>query len=75
MGFDHSEHTAHGFRATASTMLNEIGLWLVDAIEVELAHTDDDAVRRAYHRATYWDERVKMADLWTGEIHRMRCDD
>lgn len=72
MGFDQSQHTSHGFRATASTMLNESGKWSSDAIEVELAHIDVNAVRRAYHRATYWDERVKMARWWSAEINRMR---
>lgn len=72
MGFDQSEHTAHGFRASASTMLNESGLWSSDAIEVELAHIDTNAVRRAYHRATYWDERVKMANWWTAEVEILR---
>ena len=64
LGFTKGEVTAHGFRATASTLLNESGRWLADAIEVELAHVGADEVRRAYHRATYWDERVKMAEWW-----------
>jgi integrase len=73
MGFDSSQHTAHGFRASASTMLNESGLWSSDAIEVELAHIDTNAVRRAYHRATYWDERVKMAEWWAIRVEEMRA--
>ena len=38
--------------------------WDKDAIEAELAHVGADQVRRAYHRALYWDERVKMAEWW-----------
>lgn len=72
MGFDQARQTAHGFRASASTMLNESGKWSSDAIEVELAHIDINAVRRAYHRATYWDERSKMAQWWGDEVGRMR---
>ena len=72
MGFDQAQQTAHGFRASASTMLNECGKWSSDAIEVELAHIDTNAVRRAYHRATYWDERSKMAEWWSDEVGRMR---
>lgn len=68
MGFEKDQHTSHGFRASASTLLNECGLWDKDAIEAELAHIGADQVRRAYHRALYWDERVKMAEWWAGEI-------
>jgi len=71
MGFEKNEMTSHGFRASASSLLNESGQWKEDAIEAELAHIDSDQVRRAYHRAQYWDERVKMADWWTEEIGRM----
>ncbi len=70
MGFGSDEMTSHGFRATASTLLNESGKWNADAIEAELAHVGADEVRRAYHRARYWDERVEMAAWWAGEIER-----
>ncbi|MDX1292206.1 MAG: integrase arm-type DNA-binding domain-containing protein [Hyphomonas sp.] len=70
MGFTKEEHTSHGFRASASSLLNESGLWNEDAIEAELAHAGADQVRRAYHRARYWDERVKMAEWWANEINR-----
>lgn len=74
LGYSSSEATAHGFRATASTLLNESGRWSPDAIEAELGHVGADEVRRAYHRALYWDERVKMADYWATEIRaRMHC--
>lgn len=68
MGFEKDQHTSHGFRASASSLLNESGLWDSDAIEAELAHVGADQVRRAYHRALYWDERVKMAEWWAAEI-------
>lgn len=71
MNIEKSEHTSHGFRASASSLLNESGLWNREIIEAELAHVGSDQVRRAYHRAAYWDERVRMADWWANMIARM----
>lgn len=48
MGYGKEEATAHGFRATASTLLNECGEWHPDAIERQLAHIENNDVRRAY---------------------------
>lgn len=64
MGFTSEEMTAHGFRATASTLLNESGRYSVAAIERALAHQDADSVRRAYARGEHWIERVEMAQWW-----------
>ena len=47
LGYDKTEVTAHGFRATASTLLNEMGKWHPDAIERQLAHVESNEVRRA----------------------------
>lgn len=61
LGYDSkSEHCSHGFRAMASSLLNEHSDFSPDAIERTLAHVDANAVRRAYHRAEYWSERVKL---------------
>ncbi|MEM7664120.1 MAG: integrase arm-type DNA-binding domain-containing protein [Pseudomonadota bacterium] len=68
LGFSKAEMTSHGFRASASSLLNESGKWHPDAIEAELAHMGADQVRKAYHRATYWDQRVEMAEWWAGEV-------
>ena len=68
MGYDKTQVTAHGFRASASSLLNESGKWNPDAIEAELAHVGADEVRKAYHRATYWDERMEMCEWWANEI-------
>lgn len=68
MGFTKTEATAHGFRASASSLLNETGLWSPDAIEAELAHVGADEVRRAYHRSLYWEERCKMTQWWSDFI-------
>lgn len=68
MGFTKEQASAHGFRASASTLLNESGKWLPDAIEAELGHVESNAVRRAYHRAQYWDERVRMQAWWAEQV-------
>ena len=73
LGFGQDEMSAHGFRATASSMLNESGAWNPDAIEAQLAHADADEVRRAYHRALYWNERVAMMTAWADRLDEMRA--
>ena len=65
LGYSGDEMTSHGFRAMASTLLNEMGKWHPDAIERQLAHAEADAVRRAYARGEYWDERVAMMQAWS----------
>ena len=50
MDYSKDEMCGHGFRASASTPLNESGLWNADAIEIQLAHKDSNTVRRAYVR-------------------------
>ncbi len=72
MGFKNEDMTSHGFRASASSMLNECGLWNADAIERQLAHVDGDSVRRAYARAEFWDERVKMMTWWADRCEQLR---
>jgi integrase len=72
LGFSGDEMTAHGFRAMASTLLNESGKWSPDAIERALAHGDDDRVRAAYHRGTHWKERVAMAQWWSDHLDQLR---
>jgi integrase len=72
MGYSDTEMTSHGFRATASTLLNESGKWSEDAIERQLAHIDKNAVRRAYARGLFWDERVRMMKWWADYLDRLR---
>ena len=64
LGYAKDEATSHGFRATASTLLNECGKWNPDAIERQMAHVEKNAVRRAYARGEHWDERVAMMQWW-----------
>jgi len=66
------EHTSHGFRATASTLLNASNLFSVDAIEHSLAHQDRDAVRRAYARGDAMTERRKMTQWWADHLDLLK---
>lgn len=72
MGYAQAEMSGHGFRAMAATLLNEMGLWNADAIERQLAHCDNNAVRRAYTRGEYWDERVRMMQHWSDHLDFLR---
>lgn len=72
MGFDKDKVTAHGFRASFSTLANESGKWNPDAIERALAHVDGNDVRRAYARGEHWEERVEMAQWWADELDLYR---
>ncbi|MCB8839505.1 tyrosine-type recombinase/integrase [Aurantimonas sp. VKM B-3413] len=71
VGYGKGTHTAHGFRSSASTILNERG-WRYDVIEASLAHVDSNAVRRVYNRALYWKERVEMAQAWADLCDELR---
>lgn len=63
LGYSGEEMTAHGFRAMASTSLNEQG-WPPDVIELQLAHMERNKVRAAYNRAQGLAERRKMMQAW-----------
>ncbi len=72
LGYTTDQMTAHGFRAMAATLLNEMGEWNPDAIERQLAHVDTNQVRRAYARGEYWDERVEMMQHWSDYLDQLR---
>lgn len=72
LGYETSEMTAHGFRAMAATLLNEMGQWNPDAIERQLAHQEASSVRRAYTRGEYWDERVAMMQHWSDYLDDLK---
>lgn len=66
MGFNGKDSigfSAHGFRATASTILNEIG-FRPDVIERQLAHAERNKVRASYNQAEYLEERRAMMQQW-----------
>ena len=63
LGYSGEEVTAHGFRVTASTILNSRE-YNPDVIEAILAHQDTNSIRRTYNRTTYWDQRVELMQIW-----------
>ncbi|MDA0186074.1 MAG: tyrosine-type recombinase/integrase [Proteobacteria bacterium] len=73
IGYSSEEMTAHGFRASFSTLANESGQWNPDAVERALAHVEANAVRRAYSRGEHWEERVRLADWWAGYLDELRA--
>jgi len=73
MGY-HSRTTGHGFRSTASTILNEHG-FMADVIERQLAHTEHDRVRAAYNHAQYLPERRKMMQWWADYLDKVAAPD
>ncbi|MBI5018051.1 MAG: integrase arm-type DNA-binding domain-containing protein [Deltaproteobacteria bacterium] len=71
MGYTGDEMTGHGFRSTASTLLNEQA-WHRDAIERQLAHAERDNDRAAYNYAEHLPERRKMMQAWADYLDRLR---
>ena len=66
MGYSKEVHTAHGFRATARTIMDEVLGERVDLIEHQLAHTVKDANGRAYNRTAHLPARREMMQRWGG---------
>lgn len=71
MGYSGDQLTGHGFRAMASTRLNELG-YPPDIIELQLAHQERNDVRAAYNRATRIPERRKMMQDWADYLDSLR---
>ena len=73
LGYGPDAMTAHGFRAMAATRLNEMARWNPDVIERQLAHQEQNDVRRAYtHGAEYWSERVAMMQVWADYLDELK---
>ena len=71
MGYTKEEVTAHGFRVSASSILNNRGVD-GDVVEAILAHQDKNVIRRTYNRATYWDQRKKVMQQWADLLDEFR---
>ena len=65
--------TPHGFRATASTLLNESGLWHTNAIELQLAHSDTDTTRASYNYAKLLPERTAMMQWYADLLDSLKA--
>ncbi|QXF12812.1 MULTISPECIES: tyrosine-type recombinase/integrase [Sphingopyxis] len=72
LGFSGEEVTSHGFRTTASTLLNEAEKWFPDAVERSLSHLDANAIRRIYNQAQYWNTRIEMAQWWSDYLDELK---
>ncbi|EHJ47085.1 integrase family protein [Solidesulfovibrio carbinoliphilus subsp. oakridgensis] len=72
MGYEQGEMCAHGFRAMASTLLNELG-WNSDLIERQLAHAERNSIRAAYNRAEYLPERRRMMQAWADYLDMLKA--
>ena len=72
LGYDKATMTGHGFRALASTRLNELG-WPPDVVERQLAHAERNAVRAAYNRACFMEERTRMMAAWADYLDGLRA--
>ena len=72
LGYDKDTMTGHGFRAMASTRLNELG-WSPDVIERQLAHAERNKVRAAYNRAQYLPERQLMMQAWADYLDSLKA--
>ncbi len=72
MGYNHDEMTAHGFRAMARTILDEVLEFPIDIIEHQLAHVVRDANGRAYNRTTKLPQRKKMMQVWSDYLEKLK---
>lgn len=71
LGYTSDQMCGHGFRAMASTCLNEQG-WHPDVIELQLAHREQNKVRAAYNRAERMPDRKKMMQAWADYLDELR---
>ena len=74
MGFEKSEVTAHGFRATARTLLHEVLNFDPDAIEAQLAHAVPDRLGTAYNRTKHLAVRTSMMQVWADYLDGLKVD-
>lgn len=72
LGYSRDDMTAHGFRAMASTSLNEQG-WNADLIELQLGHVERNKVRAAYNRASRLTERRLMMQAWADYLEVLQA--
>ena len=72
MGYGTDAMTAHGFRATARTVLDEVMGYRPDYIEHQLAHAVNDPNGRAYNRTSHLPERRKMMQGWADYLDGLR---
>ena len=74
LGIDKTEQTAHGFRAIARTLLEEVRGYRIEWIEKQLAHEVRDPNGRAYNRTAFLKQRRRMMQEWSDYLDRLRED-
>ena len=72
MGWDKTEITAHGFRATARTMLHKTLNFSPDAIEAQLGYRVPDRLVPAYNRTKHLNERTEMMQAWADYLDGLK---
>ena len=72
MGYGTDKHTAHGFRAMARTIMDEVLEERVDLIEHQLAHQVKDVNGRAYNRTAHLPARRAMLQRWGDFLDKLR---
>lgn len=73
MGFSNDDMTAHGFRAMARTLLDEVLNYRVEWIEQQLAHSVKDANGRAYNRTKHLPQRFEMMQRWADYLDELKA--
>jgi integrase len=73
LGYSKEQMTAHGFRAMARTLLDEVLRSRIDLIEHQLAHEVRDPLGRAYNRTTHLEERRKMMQAWADYLDGLKA--
>lgn len=71
LGYSGDQHTAHGFRSSASTMLHELG-WPPEVIELQLAHAQRNQVASAYNRSQRLEDRRRMMEQWADYCDQLK---
>ncbi len=72
LGYPPTVHVPHGFRSSASTMLNEMG-FKPEIIEAQLAHAKKDRIAGIYNRARYLPERTTLMTAWADYLDTLRA--
>ena len=73
LGYGKDKMTAHGFRAMARTILDEVLGVRIDFIEHQLAHAVKDPNGRAYNRTAHLTERHKMMQVWADYLDKLKA--
>lgn len=71
LGYTRDQMVSHGFRSSASTILNR-RRFDKEVIEMQFAHSPDDRIRAIYNRDKMWDDRVRLMQRWADMLDVMR---